>query len=187
MSRSLAFASSINRSKWFTKQINEHAFMKRVITNRLRDHGHGERKEAEARHLDGKDNALKRNDERRWLNGAPKEKEARIISNCKVFGEGVDVPALDAVVFLDPKQSHVEIVQAVGRVMRKVWGKQRGYIVVPVVLGEGEDDAAELLAQRPGRLAACRQRVERAAIARREIGGERRAVRGDQGIPSSSP
>ena len=59
---------------------------------------------------------------------------AQILVNAKVLTEGVDVPALDAVVFIDSRTSTVDIVQAVGRVMRKAEGKQRGYIVIPVIL-----------------------------------------------------
>ena len=68
-----------------------------------------------------------------------------MICNVKVFSEGVDVPALDAVAFLDPKQSQIDIVQAVGRVMRKAAGKRHGYIVVPVFVPEGEGDIGSVL------------------------------------------
>ena len=71
-----------------------------------------------------------------------------MICNVKVFSEGVDVPALDAVAFLDPRQSQIDIVQAVGRVMRKAPGKRRGFIVVPVFVPDGEGDIATLLEQR---------------------------------------
>ena len=98
--------------------------------------------------MDGKSTALKRNSERRWLNDAPNKRQARMICNVKVFSEGVDVPALDAVAFLDPKQSQIDIVQAVGRVMRKAPGKRLGYIVVPAFVPDGEGDIATLLEQR---------------------------------------
>ena len=99
-----------------------------------------------ATHLDGKSSALARNTELKKLNNAGKDNtEARVISNVQLFTEGVDVPALDAVVFLDPKQSQVDIVQAVGRVMRKSEGKKFGYIIVPVVVPPGKNviDALE--------------------------------------------
>ena len=146
LSRSIAFASTIARSKWFTETINDNQALKLRVTKVMS--GRGKRAALEARHLDGTDTALKRNQERRWLNDAPKKGEARMICNVKVFSEGVDVPALEAVSFLDPKQSHIDIVQAVGRVMRKAPGKKRGYVVVPVYVPEGEGDIAELLEQR---------------------------------------
>ena len=146
LSRSIAFASTIARSKWFTETINANQALKMRVTKVMS--GRGKRAALEARHLDGTDTALKRNQERRWLNDAPKRGEARMICNVKVFSEGVDVPALEAVSFLDPKQSHIDIVQAVGRVMRKAPGKKRGYVVVPVYVPEGEGDIAELLEQR---------------------------------------
>ena len=146
LSRSIAFASTIKRSKWFTETINDNQALKMRVTKVMG--GRGKRAVLEARHLDGTDTALKRNQERRWLNDAPKRGEARMICNVKVFSEGVDVPALEAVSFLDPKQSHIDIVQAVGRVMRKAPGKKRGYVVVPVYVPEGDGDIAELLEQR---------------------------------------
>ena len=146
LSRSIAFASTIARSEWFTETINDNHALKMRVTKVMG--GRGKRAGLEARHLDGTDTALKRNQERRWLNDAPKRDQARMICNVKVFSEGVDVPALEAVSFLDPKQSHIDIVQAVGRVMRKAPGKERGYVVVPVYVPEGEGDIANLLEQR---------------------------------------
>ncbi len=62
-----------------------------------------------------------------------------ILSNCACLGEGVDVPVLDGVAFIDPKRSMVDIIQAVGRVIRKAEGKQLGTIVIPVFIDESED------------------------------------------------
>ena len=62
-----------------------------------------------------------------------------ILSNCACLGEGVDVPVLDGVAFIDPKRSMVDIIQAVGRVIRKAEGKQIGTIVIPVFIDETED------------------------------------------------
>ncbi len=62
-----------------------------------------------------------------------------ILSNCACLGEGVDVPVLDGVAFIDPKRSMVDIIQAVGRVIRKAEGKQIGTIVIPVFIDEAED------------------------------------------------
>ncbi|MBQ9486310.1 MAG: DEAD/DEAH box helicase, partial [Selenomonadaceae bacterium] len=58
----------------------------------------------------------------------------RILNNVRCLSEGVDVPALDAVIFLSPRKSKVEIIQAVGRVMRKAKGKKFGYIIIPVIV-----------------------------------------------------
>ena len=145
LSRSIAFASTIQRSKWFTATINDNIALKSRVTRALR--GRAKRADLESRHLDGNSTALQRNQQRRWLNDAPSRNQARMICNVKVFSEGVDVPALDAVAFLDPKQSQIDIVQAVGRVMRKAPGKQFGYIVVPVFVPDGDGDIATLLEQ----------------------------------------
>ena len=61
----------------------------------------------------------------------------RILSNVRCLSEGVDVPALDAVLFLTPRSSQVDVVQSVGRVMRLSEGKQQGYVILPVVIPAG--------------------------------------------------
>ena len=68
----------------------------------------------------------------------------RILSNARCLSEGIDVPALDAVLFMSPRNSQVDIVQAVGRAMRKAPGKQYGYIVLPIAVPAGIDPAAAL-------------------------------------------
>ena len=84
--------------------------------------------------LSARDNAKRRGDELQRLRDANGAKH--ITTNVKVLSEGIDVPALDAICFLDERDSEVEIVQAVGRVMRRPasGSKKHGYIVVPVVM-----------------------------------------------------
>ena len=91
-----------------------------------------------AQHVDGSTPAIVRAAELDRLRGDPEPGACRVISNARVLTEGVDVPALDAVVFLQPRKSTIDIVQAVGRVMRNYPGKQTGYIVIPVVVPEGK-------------------------------------------------
>ncbi|MGR5913165.1 helicase-related protein [Bacillus cereus] len=70
-----------------------------------------------------------------WLADPKKPSdEARIVSNVRFLTEGIDVPTLDAIIFLAPKKSQVDIVQAVGRIMRKAEGKDYGYIILPIVI-----------------------------------------------------
>src|SRR6185503_12921221 len=72
------------------------------------------------------------------------EGECRVLTNAKCLTEGVDIPALDAVMFLTPRRSKIDIVQAVGRVMRKPPGKQLGYVILPVAITAGLDPMAAL-------------------------------------------
>ena len=88
------------------------------------------------RHVDGQHNALERKGRIDWLKGR-EDGVCRILSNARCLSEGVDVPALDAVFFMAARKSPVEIVQAVGRVMRKAEGKKYGYIVLPVAIPPG--------------------------------------------------
>ena len=97
----------------------------------------------ETRHVDGQHHALDRKARIEWLKGST-EGGCRILSNARCLSEGIDVPALDAVLFMSPRSSHVDIVQAVGRAMRKADGKDYGYIVLPVAVPAGVDPAAAL-------------------------------------------
>ncbi len=83
-------------------------------------------------HVDGTMNIMVRQKKLNWLKGSADTSECRILSNAKCLSEGVDVPALDAVIFYDKKESIMDIVQSVGRVMRKAEGKNYGYIILPV-------------------------------------------------------
>ena len=91
----------------------------------------------QVRHVDGTFNALERNRELQWLKAPLPESECRILSNARCLSEGVDVPALDAVMFLHPRNSVVDVVQSVGRVMRKAPDKDYGYIILPVAVPAG--------------------------------------------------
>ena len=108
----------------------------------------------EVRHVDGSMNIMERTSLLSWLSGdlgapAPTRQASsaseseetsvscRILSNARCLSEGVDVPALDAVMFLSPRKSQVDIVQSVGRVMRLAPGKQYGYIILPVAIPPG--------------------------------------------------
>jgi predicted helicase len=88
----------------------------------------------EAEHVDGGMNASQKEEKLDWLKAEIPENTCRILSNVRCLSEGVDVPALDAVLFLTPRNSQVDVVQSVGRVMRKSEGKKRGYVVLPVVI-----------------------------------------------------
>lgn len=91
----------------------------------------------EARHVDGTMRISDRNAHLAWLKEPTGENVCRILTNARCLSEGVDVPALDAVLFLTPRSSQVDVVQSVGRVMRKAPGKELGYIILPVVVPSG--------------------------------------------------
>jgi predicted helicase len=91
----------------------------------------------EAEHVDGGMNAIQKEEKLAWLKANVPENTCRILSNVRCLSEGVDVPALDAVLFLTPRNSQVDVVQSVGRVMRNAPGKKRGYVILPVVLPAG--------------------------------------------------
>lgn len=88
----------------------------------------------EAKHVDGGMNASEKEAKLAWLKSETPENTCRILSNVRCLSEGVDVPALDAVLFLTPRNSQVDVVQSVGRVMRNAPGKKRGYVILPVVI-----------------------------------------------------
>ncbi|OOF62442.1 damage-inducible protein [Rodentibacter sp. Ppn85] len=88
----------------------------------------------EAAHVDGSMNASEKSAKINWLKADTDQNTCRILSNVRCLSEGVDVPALDAVLFLTARHSQIDVVQSVGRVMRKAEGKKRGYVILPVVI-----------------------------------------------------
>lgn len=91
----------------------------------------------EVRHVDGGMNATEKKEKITWLKEPAPENTCRILSNVRCLSEGVDVPSLDAVLFLTPRNSQVDVVQSVGRVMRKAPNKELGYVILPVVIPAG--------------------------------------------------
>lgn len=98
----------------------------------------------EAKHVDGSMNATEKGEKISWLKEQTDPHVCRILSNVRCLSEGVDVPALDAVLFLSPRSSQVEVVQSVGRVMRNAPGKQLGYVILPVVIPHGMEPSEAL-------------------------------------------
>lgn len=93
--------------------------------------------QCEAEHVDGSMNASEKEAKLEWLKATTEDNTCRILSNVRCLSEGVDVPALDAVLFLTPRSSQVDVVQSVGRVMRLAPGKDLGYVILPVVVPAG--------------------------------------------------
>ena len=92
----------------------------------------------DCQHIDGSMDAITKGQLLDWLRTDPEENHCKILFNVRCLSEGVDVPALDAVVFLSPRKSQVDVVQTVGRVMRTAPGKTRGYVIIPVVTNDLE-------------------------------------------------
>ncbi|MHA7864876.1 type ISP restriction/modification enzyme [Flagellimonas marinaquae] len=86
----------------------------------------------EAKHIDGTMGAPERDELLNWLK--EDSESCRILTNVRCLSEGVDVPSLDAVMFLSARNSEVDVVQSVGRVMRRAEGKKYGYIIIPVLV-----------------------------------------------------
>ena len=138
--RAIAFTNTIVASKRVEK--NWDGIIKHAIEH-LPETDRKDTFRCEVRHVDGQHHALDRKARIEWLKDSSK-KTCRILSNARCLSEGIDVPALDAVLFMNPRNSHVDVVQAVGRVMRKAEGKQYGYIILPVIVPAGVDPAAAL-------------------------------------------
>ena len=100
----------------------------------------------ETRHIDGSMNSTEKDSLLNWLREEPEENVCKILFNVRCLSEGVDVPSLDAVLFLSPRKSQVEVVQTVGRVMRVSprTGKKRGYVIIPIVTPADLDPSVAL-------------------------------------------
>lgn len=127
MQRAVAFARSIKASNTIQQNLP-------ALVNLYQSHTHDDHAlKCDVRHVDGSQNALVRQQSLEWLRATDIDDEScRILTNARCLSEGIDVPALDAVVFFDTRESIVDIVQSVGRVMRKAEGKDYGYIILPV-------------------------------------------------------
>lgn len=133
MRRAVAFNSSIKASKCFVAMFDE-------IQNELKLNGHDDSiVDVQLGHVDGTYNALERKRRIDWLKENTSDNCCRVLSNARCLSEGIDVPALDAVIFLNPRNSIVDIIQSVGRVMRKAEGKQYGYIILPIGIPVGKE------------------------------------------------
>ncbi len=131
MKRAVAFCSDIKGSKKFVQLFGE-------IQDEIKMYGaDDDLVSVELRHVDGTQNALCRKESIDWLKEDTQEGTCRILSNARCLSEGIDVPALDAVMFLNPRNSIVDIIQSVGRVMRKTDGKNYGYIILPIGIPAG--------------------------------------------------
>ncbi|WP_375682156.1 DEAD/DEAH box helicase family protein, partial [Bartonella sp. CE47NXGY] len=131
MRRALAFCKDIETSKRICKR-----FKKEKVQESLRAL-HKNYKDTPPlnctlAHIDGTFSAKERTKQLEWLKEDAEENTCRVLTNVRCLSEGVDVPALDAVLFLHPRKSQIEIIQAIGRVMRRAEGKKRGYIILPV-------------------------------------------------------
>ncbi|MTB60123.1 DEAD/DEAH box helicase [Streptococcus uberis] len=130
MRRAIAFSRTIADSKRISEEFEN------VVNDYLEsEDGYS----VNVRHVDGTMNAIEKNEALDWLasDDIP-ENSARILSNVRFLTEGIDVPNLDAIVFLSPRKSQIDIVQAVGRIIRKHERKDYGYIILPIVIPAGE-------------------------------------------------
>src|SRR5262249_14553602 len=92
-------------------------------------------------HVNGEQKSSERKQIIRWFRDASEA----LITNARCLTEGIDVPAVDMVAFIDPRHSRVDIAQATGRAMRKPQGlnKEVGYVVIPVFLDRSSGETLE--------------------------------------------
>lgn len=140
MKRAVAFCQVIEPNTGKTHKVSSKqiAEMFQAVVESYQEHENdADDLVCEVQHVDGSMNATEKESKINWLKAQPEESTCKILSNVRCLSEGVDVPALDAVLFLTPRNSQVDVVQSVGRVMRNAPGKVRGYVVLPVVIPNG--------------------------------------------------
>lgn len=135
MKRAIAFTGTIKDSKLITEMFQT------VVDEYLYKDGNSPNNQfrIDIQHADGTMNAVEKNEKIDWLKSEVPENTCRVLSNARFLTEGVDVPDLDAVMFLKPRRSEIDIAQAVGRVMRKAPGKDYGYIILPIGVPAGAE------------------------------------------------
>jgi predicted helicase len=132
MKRGVAFCPNIKFSKRVTNQFNETT---KIYLNSLDTNTKKEMVTVAAKHIDGTMGAPERDELLNWLKSDDGvEGECKVLTNVRCLSEGVDVPSLDSVMFLSARNSQVDVVQSVGRVMRKAPNKKYGYIIIPIVI-----------------------------------------------------
>ena len=132
MRRAVAFCQNISVSKKITTTFNSATS---AYIDSLPETRREQMVSVASRHIDGTMSSPARDELLGWLKEkSDTENECRILANVRCLSEGVDVPTLDAVLFLSARNSQVDVVQSVGRVMRKSPGKKYGYIIIPVVV-----------------------------------------------------
>ena len=139
MRRAVAFCKDIKASKAVAMQFPDLVNGPFGLSDLSNDDA-SDNLQVECRHVDGTMNAAVRAREMDWLTegaGTDEVPVCRILTNARCLSEGVDVPTLDAVLFLSPRKSQVDVIQAVGRVMRRAEGKDFGYIILPVAVPAG--------------------------------------------------
>ncbi|GAA1133863.1 DEAD/DEAH box helicase [Citricoccus alkalitolerans] len=134
MRRAVAFTRSIKASQQVKQQFTE---VIDAYVDAEHDEPVNDLLRVEVEHVDGTMNVMERNRHLDWLRETTEDNTCRVLSNARCLSEGVDVPSLDAVMFLNPRKSVVDVVQSVGRVMRLSAGKKYGYIILPVVVEAG--------------------------------------------------
>ena len=133
MKRAIAFTDKIKHSKAISEEFE-------TVVNEYLDAQSTDSFQVDVHHVDGGLNALQKEEQIDWLaDDNVEDNHARVLSNVRFLTEGIDVPNLDAIIFFSPKKSQVDIVQAVGRIMRRAKGKEYGYIILPIVVADGVD------------------------------------------------
>lgn len=139
MRRALAFCRDIKSSKLvqdeFSAVVDDYLASSEVKTHEADIAEH--QLKCEINHVDGTFNAKTRGELLDWLKAESDDNTCRILTNARCLSEGVDVPALDAIMFLHPRKSQIDVVQSVGRVMRRAPNKRMGYVILPVGIPAG--------------------------------------------------
>ncbi len=131
MRRAVAFCQKIVDSKKITNIFNTTTD---AYINSLPDEKQQKMVYVGSKHIDGTMSAPQRDELLGWLKDESENNQCRLLTNVRCLSEGVDVPSLDAVLFLSARNSQVDVVQSVGRVMRKAPNKKYGYIIIPIVV-----------------------------------------------------
>lgn len=133
----------IKRALNFTGKVSESKDIKDTINQT--EANKANKGNFEAYHLDGDNSIFQRKSGLDWLEKEEEDiKKIKIMSNAKLLTEGIDVPNIDCIIFSRPKSSTVDIVQAVGRAIRKSKNKQFGYIILPIIVPSDIDDKQAL-------------------------------------------
>ena len=141
LQRVIVFHNRVNKSQIFTGIIKSKLSFETLVNNAKKQYP-DLNYDINVKHIDGKTRSVDRGNTLNWLRDSDREPNTcRVVSNARCLQEGVDVPALDGIIFMEPRKSGVDIIQSIGRVMRKPENgeKKFGYVILPIAIPAGDD------------------------------------------------
>ena len=141
LQRVIVFHNTVNKSKIFAGEKESKLEFEKLVEISKKVYPDMDRS-VQVHHIDAQTRSSSRGMALDWLRKSNDDPDTcRILTNARCLQEGVDVPALDGIIFMEPRRSGIDIIQSIGRVMRKPKGvdKEAGYVILPIPVPADEE------------------------------------------------